>query len=99
MFGFSDIYGLHVKAYIVLAAYSFSGKSLKTESVVQHRLEFLKAVRFGMYVLKELVWWASCEGLYSFGCTFVFRQTLENQICDPASAGISAGRQSLRGTL
>jgi len=93
VFVFSDIYGLHVKAYIVLAAYLFSGKSLKTESVVQRRLEFLKAVRFGMYVLKELVWCASCEGLYSFGRIFVFRQTLENQICDPALAGISEGRQ------
>jgi len=27
----------------------------------------LKAVRFGRYVLNELVWWASCEGLHSLG--------------------------------
>ena len=80
-------------AYINIYIYMFLGKSLKTKSVIQRRLEFLKAVRFGMYVLKELVRWASCEELYSFGRIVIFRQILENQICDPASAGISGGRQ------
>ena len=32
--------------------------------MIRRRLEFLKAVRFGRYVLNELVWWASCEGLH-----------------------------------
>ena len=35
--------------------------------MIQRRLEFLKAVRTGRYVLNELVWWASCEGLHSLG--------------------------------
>ena len=85
--------GFHAKAYIVWAAYRFSGKSLKTKSVIQRRLEFLKAVRFGRYVLNELVWWASCEGLHSLGRILISSEILENQICDPASAGISEGRQ------
>ena len=48
-----------LKAYIVWAAYYFFGRSLKTKSVIQRRLEFLKAVRFGRYVLNELVRWDS----------------------------------------
>ena len=55
--------------------------------MIQRRLEFLKAVRLGRYVLNELVWWASCEGLVSLGSICIVRQILENQICDPASAG------------
>ena len=61
--------------------------------MVQRRLEFLKAVRFGSYVLNELVFWASHEGSHSLGRIFIFRENLENQICDPASAGISEGQQ------
>ena len=68
-------------------------KSLKIESVVRRRLDFLKAVRFGSYVSNKLVWWASCEGLHSLGRIFLFRHILENQICDPASAGFFEGRQ------
>ena len=49
------------------------GKSLKIKSVVQRRLEFLKPVRFGRYVLNELVWRASCEGLHSFGRISIYR--------------------------
>jgi hypothetical protein len=86
--------GLLTRAHIVWAAHLFIGKSLKIKSVVQRRLEFLKAVRFGRYVLNELVWWASCEGLDSLGSIVIFTQILENQICDPASAGFFEGRQS-----
>ena len=68
-------------------------KSLKIKSVVQHRLEFLRAVRFGRYVLNELVRWASHGGPHSLRRIFVFRDIFENQICGPASAGISEGRQ------
>ena len=78
--------GLLTRAYIVWSAYSFLGQSLKIKSVVQHRLEFLKAVRFGRYVLNERVWWASCEGLHSLGCICFLRRILEKQIYDPASA-------------
>ena len=57
--------------------------------MIQRRLEFLKAVRFGRHVLNELVWQASCEGLHSLGRIFSFIQILENiKTCDPASAGI-----------
>ena len=85
--------GPHAKAYIVWAAYSFSGKSLETKSVTQRRLDSLKAVRFGRYVSNELVWWTSCEGLHSLGQILVSSETLENQICDPTSARTSGGRQ------
>ena len=61
--------------------------------MVQRRLEFLKAVRFGRFVSNELVWRASCEGLHNLGRIFIFRQILENQTCDPASAGFFEGRQ------
>ena len=50
---------LHVKAYIVRAAYLFLGRYLKTKSVIQRRLEFLKAVRFGRYLSNRLVRWDS----------------------------------------
>ena len=50
--------GLHAKDYIVWAAYDLD-KSLKTKPVIQRRLEFLKTVRFGRYVLNELLWRAS----------------------------------------
>ena len=63
--------GLHGRAYIVWAAYSFLDKSLKTTPVIQRRLECLKAVNFWRYVLKELVWWVSCEGLHSLGRIFI----------------------------
>ena len=42
------------KAYIVWGAYRLTGKSVKTNSVIQRRLEFLKAVRCRRYVLNEL---------------------------------------------
>ena len=61
--------------------------------MIQRPLEFMKAVRFGRYVLNELVWWASCEGLHSLGCKLISSEMLENQIRDLASAGISEGRQ------
>ena len=53
---------------MVWAAYCvFLGTSLKIKAVVQRRLDFLKAVRFGRYVLNELVLWASYEGSHSLG--------------------------------
>ena len=55
------------------AIHLFLGKSLKFKSVVQRRLEFLKAVRFGRHVLNGLVRWASCEGLHSWGRIFILR--------------------------
>ena len=82
-----------MSAYIVWAAYLFIDRSLKIKPVIQRRLDFLKAGRFGRYVLNELVWWAPCEGSHSLGRIFIFKQILENRICDPASAGISEGRQ------
>ena len=86
--------GLLAKAYIIWAAYLFIAKSSKTKSVIQRRLEFLKAIRFGRYVLDDsFCLRASYGGLHSLGCTFIFSEILENQICDPASAGISEGRQ------
>ena len=62
-----------MRAYIVWAAHLFLDKSLKTNPVIQCRLELLKGVRFGMHVLNGLVRWASGEGLHSSGRTFVFR--------------------------
>ena len=79
--------GLHSWGRIFLA------KSLETQSVIQRRLDFLKAVRFGRCVLNELVSRASCEALCSLGRILVFSEILENQIGDPASAGIFEGRQ------
>ena len=57
--------GLHAKAYIVCAAYdNFFAKSLKTKSVIQRRLEFLKAIRFGRDVLDDtFVLWGFMRGL------------------------------------
>ena len=60
--------GLRAKACIARVAHLFLDKSLKIKPVVQRRLEFLKAVRFGTYFLNELVWWTSCEGLHISGC-------------------------------
>ena len=57
-------------------------RSLEIKSVVQRRLEFLKAVRFGSYVLNELVWRASCEGFHTLGRISVSSEVLENQTCD-----------------
>ena len=69
-------------------------KSLKINSVAQYRLEFLKAVRFGRFVLNELVWWTSFEGLHiSLGRILISSEILENPICDPASAGNFEGCQ------
>ena len=65
--------GLLTRAHIVWAAYVFIGKSLKIKSVVQRRLEFLKAVRFGRYVLNELVGWAPYEGPHSLSRIFISR--------------------------
>ena len=79
--------GLPVRAYIVWAAHLFLDKSLKTKYVIQRRLNFVKAVRFGRYVLNGLVRWASCEGLRSSGRTSIFRGILEITTCDPASIG------------
>ena len=59
--------GLHAKAYVVWAAYV-----LEIFEMI-HRLDFLKAVRFGRYVLNGLVRCASYEGLYSLGHIFIFR--------------------------
>ena len=64
--------GLLVRAHIVWAAHLFIGESLKIKSVVQRRLEFLKAVRFGRDVLNELVCWASYEGPHSLGFIFIY---------------------------
>ena len=68
--------GLHAKAYTVWAAYLFIGKPLKIKSVIHFRLEFLKAVRFGRYILNKLVWRASCEGLLSLGRIFIIGKSL-----------------------
>ena len=65
--------GLLVPAYIVWAAHLFLDKSLEIKPVIQRRLYFSKAVRFGRYVLNGLVRWASCEGIHSLGRTFIFR--------------------------
>ena len=73
--------------------YSFLGKSLKIKSVVQRRLEFLKAVRFGRYVLNDFVCLASCGSLHGLGCIFISSAIPENQNGVPASAGISEGHQ------
>ena len=59
----------------------------------QRRLDFLKAVRFGRFVLDDFACWASCEGVHNLGRIFIYSEVLENQICDPASAGISEGHQ------
>ena len=75
------------------AAYLFSDKSLKTKSAIQHRLDFLKAARVGRYVFNGIDRWASYEGSHSLGRMLISSEILENQICDPASAGISEGRQ------
>ena len=75
------------------AAYSFSDKSLKTKSAIQHRLDFLKAARVGRYVFNGIDRWASHEGSHSLGRMLISSEILENQICDPASAGISEGHQ------
>ena len=72
--------GSHSLGRIYIYICIFVCKSLKIESVVQRRLEFLKAVRFGRYATNEFVWWASCEGLRILGRIFIFRQILENQI-------------------
>ena len=77
----------------VLAAYSFSCKSLKTKHVIQRRLDLLKAARFGRYLSHTIIWWVVGEGLYSLGRIWISSGILGNQICDPASAGISEGRQ------
>ena len=47
--------GLRVNAYIVWPAYLVLDKSLKIKPGIQRRLDFLKAVRFGRYVLNELI--------------------------------------------
>ena len=47
--------------------------------MVQHRLEFLKAVRFGRYVLDDFVCWASCEGLYSLGSILISSKSLKTK--------------------
>ena len=72
-------------AYIYITLYIYIylckpclNKLPNTNPVIQRRLEFLKAVRFGRSVLNELVWWASCEGLHSLGRIFIFRWILEN---------------------
>ena len=53
------------------------GTSLKLKSVIQHRLDFFKAVRFGSYVSNELVHWASYEGLHCLGRIFISGQILK----------------------
>ena len=60
----------------------------------QRRLDFLKAVRFGSFVLDDFVCWASCEGIHSLVRMFIPSDVLENQICDPTSAGFSEGHQN-----
>ena len=57
----------------------FLAKSLKTKSVIQRRLEFSKAVRFGRYFLSELVWWVSRECWYCLGRILNIRQVLDNK--------------------
>ena len=66
---------------------------LKTKHVIQRRLDLLKAARFGRYISHTIVWWVVGEGLYSLGRIWISSGILGNQICDPASAGISEGRQ------
>ena len=44
-------------------------------------------------LLNELVSRASCAGLHSFSRRLFCSEILENQICDPASAGFFEGRQ------
>ena len=47
----------------------------------------------GTYVFNGIDRWASYEGSHSSGRILISGEILENQICDPASAGISEGRQ------
>ena len=47
--------------------------------MVKRRLEFLKAVRFGRYVLDGFVCWASCEGLYSSGSISISSESLKTK--------------------
>ena len=64
--------GLLARAYIVWAAHVFLDKPLKINPVIQHRLDLMKAARFGRYVLMGLVRWASCEGIHSLGRTSIY---------------------------
>ena len=58
--------------YIVWLSYRLLATSLKTKSVIQRRLEFLKAVRFGRYILNDVVRWASYEGLHGVCAAYLF---------------------------
>ena len=82
--------GLHAKVYIVLIVFLISRQILEAKTVIECRLQLLKAVRFGR---NELVWWVSWDGQDSFGRILISRAIVENQICDPASAGFFEGRQ------
>ena len=53
--------------------YKYYTKALKIKLVVQCRLDFLKAARFGRYILNRLVRWAFREALHSLGRIFIFR--------------------------
>ena len=55
--------------------------------MIQHQLDFLKAARVGRYVSNGIDRWASYEGSHSLGRMLISGEILENQICDPASAG------------
>ena len=55
--------------------------------------DFLKAVRFGRYILNELVRGAHYEGLHSLGRILISSSILGKENCDPASAGVFEGRQ------
>ena len=66
---------------------------MKTKSAIQHRLDFQKAARVGRYVFNRIDRWASYEGSHSLGRMLISSEILENQICDPESAGFFEGRQ------
>ena len=77
MFETNLFVGLLTGTYILCAAYLFLGKFLKITSVVQHRLEFLKAVRFGRCVLDDFVCWAPYEDLYDLSRILISSEILE----------------------
>ena len=61
--------------------------------MIQRRLDFLKAVRCGRYLLNEVVWWVAGEGLHRLIHILISSEILENKSCDPESAGISEDRR------
>ena len=59
---------LLVRAYILWVAHWFLHKSLKIKPVIQRRLEPLQAIKFGRYVLNEIVRRACSESIHTVLC-------------------------------